>query len=153
MKHVKGAAPRRAARWEDRSLADRDWWARHRRILTGLLAIWIAVVVAASVYPTPAAPASVPAGTDKAAHAVLYGVLALLLRLVTARSRFPAIRAAACVGAMLELVQLHIPGRSGDWADIAWNVVGCVAGGIAAERLITAGRQQPFRHREKSQAP
>ncbi|MFQ5351044.1 MAG: VanZ family protein [Thermoanaerobaculia bacterium] len=83
---------------------------------------------------------------DKPLHALLFGIhCALLVRsLVGLRSHGRALAAAALVSglyaALLEVVQLWVPGRTWDW----WDLVAGLAG-IAAAALLIARRRARLR--------
>ena len=113
------------------------WWEQHRLFLVLALAMWVAATIAVSVLPG-AAITAVPPRSDKAGHAVLYGVLTLLLRLVLSRGPVSQAVCVACgLGALLELVQLRVPGRSSDVIDILWNCAGSVLGAAIAAWIMS----------------
>lgn len=78
---------------------------------------------------TPLPPAEVDTGWDKANHALAFAVLA-----VCARRAFPAAglaplaAAGLAFGGFIELVQLAVPGRFGEWADLAGDALGLLIG-------------------------
>jgi len=81
-------------------------------------------------------------------HVPAYAVLAAMA--VAARCRPGGWRGAAAVaagsaafGALLECVQAFVPGRSGSLGDTTWNLVGAVAGALAATAFVrsAAGRR------------
>lgn len=120
------------------------WWEQYRPFLVLALAIWVGAIVAASVLPG-AALTAVPGQSDKAGHAVLYGVLTLLLRLVLSRRPLSQMFCAACgLGALLELVQLRVPGRSSDLMDVLWNCVGSVLGAAVAAWMMSPRGEAPL---------
>lgn len=113
------------------------WWEQYHVFLVLALAMWVAATVAVSVLPG-AAITAVPARSDKAGHAVLYGVLTLLLRLVSSRGPVSQAVYVACgLGALLELVQLRVPGRSSDLMDVLWNCAGSVLGAAVAAWIMS----------------
>ncbi len=113
------------------------WCEQYRLFLVLALALWVGATVAASVLPG-AAITAVPGKSDKAGHAVLYGVLTLLLRLVLSRWPVSQVFCVACgLGALLELVQLRIPGRSSDLMDVLWNCMGSVLGAAVAAWIMS----------------
>lgn len=85
-------------------------------------------------------PPSLPGGSDKGVHVILYaglGVLMLraiaggLLRRVSWRALILAVVLAAAYGVTDEIHQRFVPGRSYDVADMAADAVGASAAGIA----------------------
>ena len=79
---------------------------------------------------------------QKAMHVAVYAVLAMLwmwtLESVESRVIRVVLTLVVCVGlgAMLEWHQTRIPGRFGTVADVVLNVVGVIAGLIAALLLL-----------------
>lgn len=121
-----GAPVRDAPRW-------RAWWPA---------AAWTALVLTLTSLPHP--PSSLPAvpGLDKLAHAGLYAVLGLLAALGAARDvrlrrrsagglALAVACGAAALGALDELHQSWIPGRSAEWLDWAADLAGGTLGALA----------------------
>lgn len=81
---------------------------------------------------TPAPPRTVDLGWDKLNHASAFCVLMLLLD-----SGWPARRKMGAAlllvyGGLIELIQLQVPGRSGEWLDLGADAVGLLAGLVLA---------------------
>ena len=103
--------------------------------------LWAVVILIVSSVPIPAVAA--PAGTDKGVHGVLYLVLGVLAIRALLSQRAPVWQLLVLVlvvlafGALDELHQRFIPGRTADprdWvADAVGSVVG-MAGGIVRLR-------------------
>lgn len=111
-----------------------------RRCWQLLLAVLVAMVCFLAFAPHPPDEASL--GWDKLNHAVAFAVLALV-----GRFGFPATRGQAlgvalgllAFGVLIELVQGLVPGRSSEWADLAADSLGIVAGmGLAQPWLRMA---------------
>lgn len=73
---------------------------------------------------------------DKLGHAGLFAVQAGLLRLAGLRVRL-AVLFAVALGALDELHQAFVPGRSPDLADLAADAVGAVVGAAAVQWAAT----------------
>lgn len=119
------------------------WWNKFHRLLTVAFVGCLVAVITLSVLPGTAV-AALPATSDKLGHTLVYALLALLLRLVA--SRRPASRAVllcSVIGAILELVQLRVPGRTADLGDVLWNAAGAALGAATAEWIMSshAGRR------------
>ncbi len=92
----------------------------------------VAVFVLGSL-PQQGLPALPAIGVDKLAHAAAFLVMALLfmrsLRLAwpgvgDRSSRWSAALAASTLGALLEVFQLAVPGRSAEWSDWIADTIG-----------------------------
>jgi VanZ family protein len=93
---------------------------------------WAAFVVVLSVLPGRAMPGIAIPGLDKIAHFVFYSALALLAERAARKPHFTswAVVTVSCglLGAMLELVQRFLPGRSMSVADMLVNFLGAAVG-------------------------
>lgn len=106
---------------------------RRRNLVIGLLAGTLAVHLMGlySVGSPESGPALFP-HADKLAHIVLFGAPAFCIRLLT-RRWWPLVLL-VLHAPVSELVQYHlIPHRSGDWLDAVADVVGVLAGVLAAD--------------------
>lgn len=121
-----GTTGRPAARW-------RAWWPA---------GAWAALVLTLTSIPHPETPLPEVAGLDKLAHVALYAVLGLLaafgaarderlLRRPTALLLLGITGCLAVLGALDELHQAWIPGRSADVLDWVADLVGGALGALA----------------------
>lgn len=107
------------------------------RLLLLMLALticWFAFV------PDP--PQSVDTGWDKLNHVLAFSALSFSAWFAwgTARRRAAGVvLGALAFGAFIEIVQTRIPGRSGEWPDLAADAIG-IAVGIAAAALASRSR-------------
>jgi glycopeptide antibiotics resistance protein len=100
------------------------------RTLFILFVIWMVFVTIGSLLPSTSFPSWVDLGgnKDKIAHFVMYFVTSLLFYL-TFRNRFRttdiyAVLFASSYGAILEVAQLFVPGRSCSFKDLVANLSG-----------------------------
>ena len=108
--------------------------------------LWAVVILIVSSVPIPQVTA--PAGTDKGVHALLYLVLGFLAIRALLSQRAPVwqllvlLLAVLAFGALDEVHQRFIPGRTADpkdWvADAAGSIVGMVAGIFRVRRRPTS---------------
>jgi hypothetical protein len=98
-----------------------------RRVLALVV---IAAVTWASLTP---APPSSPGRADLVVHLAMHG--GLVVAALGAWSRSVALRLVVVLAVALELLQLRVPGRSFDTADLAANLVGVAAGARVFDRL------------------
>jgi len=93
---------------------------------------------------TPNPPKGVDTGWDKANHLLAFAALAFCGHWSwgTQLHRYIGVPAALLVfGGAIELLQLHVPGRSGEWADLFADSCGIAAGLLLAmliSRLLAA---------------
>jgi len=96
---------------------------------------WAALVALLSVLPMRGLPTGGLPGIDKVAHFVFYTVLALLAQRVAWKPCLTcwAVVTVSCglFGAILELAQRSLPGRSMSVADALVNLAGAAAGSTA----------------------
>ncbi|MBT9491769.1 MAG: VanZ family protein [Paucibacter sp.] len=91
----------------------------------------------------PAPPKGVGSGWDKLNHAMAFASLAFCghWSLSSGRQRWLALPLALLAyGAVIELLQLQIPGRQGEWIDLFADAVGATLGLCAAGALGTLRR-------------
>lgn len=91
--------------------------------------LWTALLFAVS--SRPSLPVELRSGTDKLAHFAAYAVLGALLAYGQARSRLAVLWAVALgvlVGALDELYQSTVPGRSAEVADWIADTLGVLFG-------------------------
>ena len=87
---------------------------------------------------SPAPPKSLGSSWDKLNHAMAFASLAFCghWSLSSPRARWLALPLALLAyGGAIELLQLQIPGRDGEWVDLLGDAVGIVIGLIAAAAL------------------
>lgn len=89
---------------------------------------WLAFLGVALFSLLPASEMPSTGMWDKAEHALAYAVLGGLAALAGARPNWVAALAATAVGALLELGQMMVPGRSASLADLAADALGATIG-------------------------
>lgn len=104
---------------------------RGSRVLLVLWFFLIAAVTVLSLLPASVVPRAPGGGTLE--HLSAYLTLALIPAVAIRRvySVFVAVISMACLGVLLEILQIAIPGRAFEWADILMNTVGVTAGVLA----------------------
>jgi len=109
---------------------NREW-----RVLRALWFFLIAAVTLCSLLPASVVPR--PPGGGTLEHLSAYLALALIPAVAMRRlySVFVAVISVACLGVLLEILQIAIPGRAFEWADIVMNTVGVTAGVLAGVPL------------------
>lgn len=118
-----------------------------RRAWQGVLLVLVAVISYIAVSPSP--PQGPDLGWDKANHLAAFIVLAVAacLGFPGSRARLAAIALALLAfGAGIELVQLNVPGRDAEWADLLADGAGIALGcwlGATTLRVALAARAQP----------
>ncbi len=108
-----------------------------RRVRWAILALYLAGLVGATLAPLPDSY-SQHSGLDKWIHAALFGGLAFLAYWNlqgNPRITFAALSAMAAA-AMIEILQIPLPYRSGDVWDFAAGTAGAVMGALLASRLV-----------------
>jgi VanZ family protein len=87
-------------------------------------------------------------GWDKADHLAAFGALACVGVIAlhgAARGRWWLAAGLLGLGALIEIVQFYVPGRSSDWQDLAADALG-IAAGLLLGAAVTARfdrRKQP----------
>ena len=104
---------------------------RGRRALMVLWFFLIAAVTVLSLLPASVVPRAPGGGTLE--HLSAYLALALIPAVAIRRvySVFAVVVLVACLGVLLEVLQIAVPGRAFEWADIMMNSVGVTAGVLA----------------------
>jgi hypothetical protein len=99
-------------------------------------AMTLAAVVAGELLPGGSAPMRLMGSLPLGPHGLHFGAYAALgaLAVMGFSGRWAAASAAAlvAVGGGLELLQTLVPGREGEWRDVAANTAGVAAGFAAA---------------------
>ncbi|MDD5763047.1 MAG: VanZ family protein [bacterium] len=129
---------------------------KRRNLYLGLLAGWVALTLTLTSIPNPEFGPSFP-GADKIAHFGFYGVAGFLFVLWRRETGMGAAVAvvlaaifAALLGAVDEIHQQWIPGRSMDLLDWAADFAGGTAGGVCS---AVAASILPFLLTPKGSAP
>ena len=117
---------------------------RRRRSLLALPAIaYLAAILVLSSRPGTDLPSTGVAGGDKGLHVLEYFVLGVLLLLPVRglgwRGRLPVLAVGIAFAAFDESFQTLIPGRFGDAADFAMDVVGLLAA-LAVDLAVQLAR-------------
>lgn len=123
---VRTDLPPRLLRIAARLIAATRWW----RVL--LLFLLMAVSTLA-VMPRP--PASIDFGWDKLNHVLAFAALAFAAGLgfpAPRAARFAVPLALLAYGGLIELVQLRVPQRSGEWGDLLADALGIACGVLVA---------------------
>ena len=108
-----------------------------------LVLLLIAAISFLALSPHP--PAGLSTGWDKSNHALAFGSLGFcgFWCLATQRERWVELPLALLVfGGVIELLQLQVPGRTGEWPDLLADSVG-----IALGLLIAVGLQRVLKLR------
>ena len=117
-----------------------------RRVLMVLWSFLIAAVTVLSLLPASVVPRMPGGGTLE--HLSAYLALAFIPAVAIRRVYrvFVAVISVACLGVLLEILQIAIPGRAFEWVDIVMNFVGVTAGVLAgvplrlgSDRRISSG--------------
>ena len=119
---------------------------RGSRVLMVLWCFLIAAVTVLSLLPASVVPRLPGGGTLE--HLSAYLALALMPVMAIRRVYrvLVAVTSMACLGVLLEILQIAIPGRAFEWMDIVMNTVGVTAGVLAgillrlgSDRQISSG--------------
>jgi VanZ family protein len=89
----------------------------------------------------PDPPQSADTGWDKLNHLLAFTAVAACGWMAWGKARHRTagvVLGALAYGAFIELVQAHIPGRSGEWADLLADTLG-IAIGIGVGMAVAAG--------------
>lgn len=113
------------------------WWRRLTLLLT-LLVLYLAL--------SPSPPRQIDTGWDKSNHALAFAALMFsgYFGYVSSRGRLWRLwLALLALGAAIEVMQLYVPNRSGDWQDLVADAVGLLLGcllALALSRGLRASR-------------
>jgi len=97
------------------------------------LVVLVVVVGVLAVVPVP--PKELTTGWDKLNHSLAFVVLTFVARLafpVGRRAGGAVALALLAYGGLIEIVQLFVPGREGEWADLLGDAVGIGFGMLLA---------------------
>ena len=111
--------------------------------------LWALVILGLGSIPSPHLPAG--PSLDKLAHFGMFAVLGALLAWGLYRARIAAslawpLLAGILIGALDELHQRGVPGRSADWQDLAADAFGCAIALWLTHRVLE-------RRAERTDAP
>ena len=105
------------------------------------LCLGAGVLAVAWLTLTPTPPPSLTTGWDKLNHAVGFAALAWSASLAFSAPRvrvWPVVFALLAFGGAIELLQLLVPGRSGEWGDLLADGLGTALGVALASSLAAA---------------
>jgi len=110
--------------------------------------LWLVLLIAISYLAlSPVPPRTLDTGWDKANHLLAFGSLAFsgYWSLSAPRARWLGLPLLLLgYGGLIEILQLQVPGRSGEWADLLADSLGIAVGLLVAGSL---GRVlQPAQH-------
>jgi VanZ family protein len=97
---------------------------------------------------TPRPPESIDLGWDKLNHLAAFTALAFTAWMAhpeSARSRFGWLVALLAFGGLIEIVQLFVPGRSGEWPDLFADALGITLGAAIAAAVLRLATSAPRR--------
>jgi len=109
-----------------------------------LLFVLVCAVCYLAVTPTP--PKEADLGWDKLNHTLAFASLAVAGGLAFPGSRWQLVRVLLgllALGALIEIVQYFVPGRSCEWSDLLADGVGIAIGlsAVVPLRRLTTGRR------------
>jgi VanZ family protein len=104
----------------------------HRRLWQTLFVLFFIVISYLALSPAP--PDGISTGWDKANHALAFAALAFSSRFAGARRAWLVFIALLTYGGAIELLQMQIPNRDGDWHDLLADGVGIALGLLASLR-------------------
>jgi VanZ family protein len=116
------------------------------RLWRWLLVLLLASISVLALHPDPAV--ELGTGWDKTNHLLAFGSLGFVAALAVPRGRLPAALAALLAyGGLIELLQLVIPGRTGEWADLLPDALGLAIGAALSWLLLRSplARTAPLR--------
>jgi VanZ family protein len=117
----------------------------HRARQCWRIVLLILLVVISYLALSPAPPKGLGSSWDKLNHAMAFASLAFCghWSLSSARARWLVLPLALLAyGGAIELLQLRVPGRDGEWADLVGDAVGITIGLLAARAVFFMRRSQ-----------
>ena len=95
--------------------------------------LWALVLTICWLAFDPKPPPAADTGHDKLSHAIAFLVLAVCaVRAHPAQPLHRLFGALLAFGALIEVVQSRIPGRSAEWADLLADAIGIALGALLA---------------------
>lgn len=98
---------------------------------------------------TPRPPPSIDFGWDKLNHALAFAVLAFSAYLgypASSRARVYWLCALVAFGALIEVLQVFVPGRSSDWGDLLGDTIGIACGAAIGAYALRSASTLPSRN-------
>lgn len=114
------------------------------RVWRVVLVVLVVAVSVLAVMPVP--PKELSTGWDKLNHSSAFAVLTLVARLAFPAGRHAAWSVALALlayGGLIEIVQLFVPGRESEWADLLGDTIGIGIGMVLS--AVLARRLDPGR--------
>lgn len=111
-----------------------------------LLALLIVAVSCLALVPKP--PTGIDLGWDKLNHMLAFTALAIAAWLAfpaRLRTRLFSLCALLAFGGLIEILQLYVPGRSAEWADLLADALGIALGAALALGVPRTAASAPKR--------
>lgn len=111
------------------------------RVWRVVLVVLVVVVSVLAVMPVP--PKELSTGWDKLNHSAAFAALTFVARLAFPAGRRAAWTAALAMfayGGLIEIVQLFVPGRESEWADLLGDTLGIAIGMLLAAWAVRRTR-------------
>lgn len=108
--------------------------------------LWALVVIVCVLATLPKPPAQLTLGWDKLNHALAFTALAMAAALAyppPLLSRIGLALALLAYGALIEVVQSAVSGRTAEWFDLLADALGIVIGTAVAAALVRTARSVP----------
>jgi VanZ family protein len=109
-------------------------------------ALGLLVVAVGYLALTPHPPEGIDTGWDKLNHVLAFMALAFCAGL-SAPASLSARRLSMCgllaYGALIEVLQLYVPGRSSEWGDLLADAIGIALGAAIAASVLQFSRAPP----------
>ena len=101
--------------------------------------VYVLFMLALFLLPVPAGPLEETTHIDKVVHFSVFLVFAVLFHLDRVSGALLALLASFAFAAAIEVLQLLLPYREGDWSDLA---AGAAGGSIGAALVLWSARQR-----------
>jgi VanZ family protein len=111
------------------------------RVWRVVLVLLVVVVGGLAVMPVP--PRELSTGWDKLNHTLAFAALTFVARLAFPHGRragWAVALAMFAYGGLIEIVQLFVPGRESEWADLLGDTSGIAVGMLLATWVLRRGR-------------